>query len=336
MEPLRIGVLGAARISENTLFPPVEDIGARVVAVAARDRRKAEAYAEANGIERTVADYEALIADPEVEAIYNPLPNGLHAPWNLAAIEAGKHLLAEKPFASNLAEAIEVHEAAAARPELVVFNGFHYSYHPVFHRFKEILSSGEIGDVQYVRVVMTVDVPDLNDIRWSWPLAGGALMDVGCYVIDALDHVAAELGGEARLLDIKTGHAEGTDPRVDSWAEMTFALPGGVHGAAEVNLTGPRIFTATAVGSKGSVHQSNLSYVHTDDRIFVTTAEGTRVENLGLTSSFTFQMRAFRDAIRTGAEYHTTTAAAVENMRTIDAAYEMAGLPLRPTSAGKG
>lgn len=330
-EPLRIGVLGAARISQDTLFPPVEDIGARIVAVAARDEERAKAYAKQHGIERAVSSYEALVNDPEVEAVYNPLPNGLHTPWNLASIEADKHLLAEKPFAGNAAEARRVHEAASAKPELVVFNGFHYSFHPVFLRFLELLRSGEIGDIQFVRAVMTVDVPNLEDIRWSWPLAGGALMDVGCYVIDAIDHVARELGGEAKLDSVRTGHLEGTDPRVDAWAELTYELPNGVHAVAEANLVGPRDFTLTAVGSKGSIHQSNLSYVHTDDRLIVTTAAGTRVERLGLTRSFTYQMRAFRDAIRFGVDYPTTTAAAVKNMEAIDRAYEMAGLPLRPS-----
>lgn len=330
-EPLRIGVLGAARISQDTLFPPVEDIGGRIVAVAARDEGKAQAYAEEHGIERVLGSYEALVNDPEVEAIYNPLPNGLHTPWNLAAIRNGKHLLAEKPFASNATEALQVHEAASERPELVVFNGFHYSYHPVFLRFLEILRSGEIGEVQWVRAVMTVDVPDLQDIRWSWPLAGGALMDVGCYVIDAIGHVASELGGTAELTSTRTGHLEGTDPRVDAWAEMTFDLPNGACAIAEANLVGPRDFSLTAVGSRGSIHQANLSYVHTDDRLIVTTAAGTRVERLGLTRSFTYQMRAFRDAIRHGADYPTTTAAAVRNMQTIDQAYGMAGLPVRPS-----
>ncbi|MEJ6488763.1 Gfo/Idh/MocA family oxidoreductase [Leucobacter sp. USCH14] len=331
MEPLRIGVLGTARINEHTPIRPARDVGARIVAVAAREPERAQAYAEEHGIERALDDYAALVADPEVEVVYNPLPNALHAPWNLQAIAAGKHLLAEKPFASNAAEAAAVHRAASERPNLVVFNGFHYGYHPVFRRFKDVLRSGEIGDVQFVRAVMTVDVPDLSDIRWSWPLAGGALMDVGCYVIDALDHVAAELGGEAQLLAVKTGSRSGADPRVDSWAELTFALPGGVHGVAEVNLVGPREFSLTAIGSQGSLHQCNLSYVHTDDRLLVSTGSDARTEHLGRTSSFVHQMRAFRDAVRLGADYHTTTAAAVRNMRTIDAAYEMAGLPVRQT-----
>ena len=334
MDPLRIGVLGAARINADTLFPPARDVGARIVAVAARDPRRAEAYAAEHGIERALPDYAALLADPEVEAVYNPLPNALHTPWNLAAIEAGKHLLAEKPFASNAEEARLVHEAARARPDLVVFNGFHYSFHPVFRRFLEILRGGEIGETQLVRAVMTVDVPDLSDIRWSWPLSGGALMDVGCYVIDAMDRVAAELGGRAELVEARCGHRAGSDPRVDAWAELRFELPGGVPAVAEVNLLGPREFTLTAVGSRGSVHQANLSYVHTDDRLIVTTERGTRVERHGRTSSFTHQMRAFRDAIRTGAEYDTTTGAAVRNLRGVDRAYELAGLPVRPSSEG--
>lgn len=328
-EPLRIGVLGAARISEDSLFPPAADIGARIVAVAARDPRKAEEYAREHGIERVIEGYDALVNDPEVEAVYNPLPNGLHTPWNIAALQAGKHLLAEKPFASNLAEALQVSEAAAQRPELVVFNGFHYRYHPVFLRFLELLRKGEIGEVQRVRVVMTVDVPDLTDIRWSWPLAGGALMDVGCYGVNAIDVVAAELGGRATLRSAQTGHLDGTDPRIDAWSELRFDLPGGAEGVAELSLIGPRSFTLTAVGSLGSIHQSNLSYVHTDDRLMITTAAGTRVERLGLTRSFTYQLRAFQNAIRHGADYPTTALEAVENLRTIDAAYEMAGLPSR-------
>ena len=334
-EPVRIGVLGAARISEESLFPPAADIGARIVAVAARDPRTAAEYARVHGIERVVDSYDALVNDPEVEAVYNPLPNGLHTPWNLAAIDAGKHLLAEKPFASNLAEALRVSAAAAERPELVVFNGFHYRYHPVFLRFLELLRAGEIGTVQRVRVVMTVDVPDLSDIRWSWPLAGGALMDVGCYCVNALDVVAAELGGPATLRSARTGHLEGTDPRIDAWSELRFDLPGGAEGVAELSLIGPRSFTLTAVGSRGSIHQSNLSYVHTDDRLTVTTQAGTRVERLGQTRSFTYQLRAFRDAIRHGAAYPTTAAEAVDNLRTIDAAYELAGLPPR-ISVGAG
>ncbi|MCS5497840.1 Gfo/Idh/MocA family oxidoreductase [Cnuibacter physcomitrellae] len=330
-EPLRIGVLGAARINEMTLFAPARDVGARIVAVAARDRGRAESYARENGIERVVDDYAALVSDAEVEAVYNPLPNGLHTPWNLAAIVAGKHVLGEKPFASNAAEAEEVHRAAQERPDLVVFDGLHYRYHPVFRRLQEIVQSGEIGEVQQVRAVMTVPVPDLSDIRWSWPLAGGSMMDLGIYCIDVIQTFAASLGGEPRLLTARTGHLEGTHPDVDAWSELTYELPNGALGVAEMNLIGPQHFVITVVGSKGTAHQANLSYVHTDDRILVFTGGDSRVEELGRTSSFTYQMRAFVDAVRHGTPHVTTTESALRDMRAVDAAYAMAGLPPRPS-----
>ena len=123
-EPLRLGVLGAARISERAIVAPARDTGTRLVAVAARDRSRAEDFAEKHGIERVHDSYADVIADPDVEAIYNPLANGLHAPWNLAAVEAGKHVLSEKPFASNAEEAAEVRDAAA-KAGVVLLEGFH-------------------------------------------------------------------------------------------------------------------------------------------------------------------------------------------------------------------
>lgn len=162
-EPLRIGGLGTARINDLTLFPLANDIGARIVTIAARDRARAEEYARDRGIERVVDDYDAVIADPEVEAIYNPLPNGLHTKWSLRAITAVNHVLSEKPFASNTAEAQLVHEAAQARPELVVFDGLHDRYHPVFLRLLELVRDGAVGDIQHVRAIMSAPVPDLND-----------------------------------------------------------------------------------------------------------------------------------------------------------------------------
>ena len=335
-EPLRIGVLGAARISDMTLFPPVADIGARIVAVAARDRDRAAEYARDHGIERVVDDYEALVTDPEVEAVYNPLPNGLHMPWNLRAIAAGKHVLGEKPFASNAEEAELVHRAAQEHPELVVFDGFHYRYHPIFLRLVELVRDGAIGEVQHVRAIMSVPVPNLEDIRWSWDFAGGALMDLGCYTINAIRTIAQELGGEAQLVGAKTGHLEGTDERIDAWSVLDYELPGGASGLSEVNLLGPQNFSLTVVGSKGTIHQANLSYVHTDDRLMIFRSGSAVIEEMGRTSSFTYQLRAFRDAIRSGEPYVTTTETAVANMRAVDDAYRLAGLPLRPSIATAG
>jgi predicted dehydrogenase len=149
-EPLRIGVLGAARITERALVDPARASGHRLVAVAARDRSRAEAFAAAHGVERVAGSYADLIADPEVEAVYNPLANGLHGPWNLAALAAGKHVLTEKPSASNAEEAAEV-RAAAEKSGTVFMEGFHYLFHPLTRRLHEILASGELGELRRVR-----------------------------------------------------------------------------------------------------------------------------------------------------------------------------------------
>jgi predicted dehydrogenase len=143
-EPLRLGLLGAARISRDAVVQPAGELGVRLVAVAARQPERAKAFAAEHGVERVVADYQALVDDPEVEAVYNPLANALHAPWNLAAVAAGKPVLSEKPFAGNAQRAREVRDAAA-RAGVPVVEAFHQLYHPITARLLELAADGEIG-----------------------------------------------------------------------------------------------------------------------------------------------------------------------------------------------
>ena len=139
MDVLRIGLLGTARISATALLEPVASVPeVTVAAVAARDQSRAEAYAEQRGIPVAYGGYDALLADPDIDAVYNPLPNSLHGPWTLRAIEAGKHVLCEKPFASNAAEA-DLVAAAAAVSGLVVMEAMHYRYHPLIRRLRELV-----------------------------------------------------------------------------------------------------------------------------------------------------------------------------------------------------
>lgn len=203
-EPLRIGILGAARISGASLIGPARATGHRVVAVAARDRSRAEAYAAEHGVERVAGSYTELIADPEVEVVYNPLANGLHGPWNLAALAAGKHVLSEKPSASNAEEAAEVREAAA-KAGTVFMEAFHYLFHPVTRRLHEVLASGEIGELRHVEAMVAIQAPPDSDPRWSLPLAGGAVMDLGCYSLHALRMLAPWAGGAPRLVSARGG-----------------------------------------------------------------------------------------------------------------------------------
>ena len=136
--------------------------------------------------------YAALLADPDIDAIYNPLPNGLHAEWTIAALEAGKHVLCEKPFTANAKEAEDV-AAVATRTGLVVMEAFHYRYHPLAQRMREIVESGELGTIRRVETALCFPLPKFSDIRYQYDLAGGATMDVGTYTV----HMARLLGARS-------------------------------------------------------------------------------------------------------------------------------------------
>src|SRR6202140_523155 len=192
MDRVRIGVLGAARIAPSAVIKPARNSGEAVVAaIAARNRGRADAFASKHGIPNVRDSYAALVADPELDAIYNPLPNGLHAEWTIAALEAGKHVLCEKPFTANASEAEDV-AAAAARTGLVVMEAFHYRYHPLALRMREIVENGELGAIRRVETALCFPLPKFSDIRYQYDLAGGATMDVGTYTV----HMARLLGCE--------------------------------------------------------------------------------------------------------------------------------------------
>ncbi|WP_328979384.1 Gfo/Idh/MocA family oxidoreductase [Streptomyces canus] len=330
-EPLRIGILGAARISGASLIGPARATGHRVVAVAARDRSRAEAYAAEHGVERVAGSYAELIADPEVEVVYNPLANGLHGPWNLAALAAGKHVLSEKPSASNAEEAAEVREAAA-KAGTVFMEAFHYLFHPVTRRLHEVLASGEIGELRHVEAMVAIQAPPDSDPRWSLPLAGGAVMDLGCYSLHALRMLAPWAGGAPRLVSARGGQRVRA-PGVDEWLDAELAFPGGATGSARCHMAYDGLeMSCRIIGSRGEVLAPNFVLPHTDDRVVVRTGDGERTERLGTRSSYTYQLEAFADRVRGGAPLPLDADDAVTTMTLIDAAYRAAGFEPRPRS----
>jgi predicted dehydrogenase len=328
-ERLRLGVLGAARISERAIVPSAHDTGTRLVAVAARDRSRAEAFAAQHGVERVHDSYAEVIADPDVEAIYNPLANALHGPWNLAAVEAGKHVLSEKPFASNAEEAAEVRDAAA-KAGVVVLEGFHYLFHPVMQRMLELLDSGEMGDLERVEAVMVIPPPDDDDPRWSLPLAGGALMDLGCYALHAHRMLAPWGGGEPTLVAAR-GEARDGRPGVDEWLDADLEFPDGATGSARCNMAGDfERMTCRIVGTRGVATAANFVLPQRDDRIFVATPAGERVEQLGTRLSYTYQLDAFTARLREDEPLPIDADDAVASMQLIDQCYRTAGFEPRP------
>ncbi|MFS8200032.1 Gfo/Idh/MocA family protein, partial [Streptomyces sp. CWNU-52B] len=288
-----------------------------------------EAFAAEHDVERVLDSYADVIADPRVEVVYNPLANGLHGPWNLAALAAGKHVLTEKPSASNTEEAVEVRDAAA-KAGTVFMEAFHYLFHPVTRRLHELLESGELGELRHVETLVAVAAPPAEDPRWSLPLAGGALMDLGCYGLHALRTLAPWAGGEPTLVGAKGGVREGA-PGVDEWLDAELAFPGGATGSARCHMDyGELRMTCRIVGSRGEATALNFVLPHQDDRVVVRTPEGERTEQLGKRPSYTYQLEAFAAHVRGRAASPLGAEDAVATMRLIDDCYRGAGFEPRP------
>ncbi len=325
--PLRIGILGAARIASMALVRParvVDDVSA--FGIAAREPSRAGIFQTKHGLTRAYPSYAAMLADPEIEAIYNPLPNALHAQWTRHALEQGKHVLCEKPFTSNATEAREVAAAARASGKIVM-EAFHWRYHPLAARMLEILRSGEIGTVRRIEVRFCVPMLLPNDIRWRWDLGGGALMDTGCYAIHILRTLA-----EAEPAEVVWARARTTsDARIDRAMEAEFRFADGREGHIRCSLLSRHLLEASArvEGSLGELRVFNPIAPQFFHRLSVRTARGVRREQVNGEPTYVHQLRAFVAAVREGAPVLTSPEDAVANMDVIDAVYRRAGLPLR-------
>ena len=326
--PLRIGVLGAARIAPLALINPAKQNSEVVVAaVAARDASRADAFAAKHDIPRVHESYEALIADPDLDAVYNPLPNGLHGRWTRAALAAGKHVLCEKPFTANAAEAREIADLAA-QSDRVVMEAFHYRYHPLALRVEEIIASGELGKLERVEAALCFPLPKFSDIRYNYSLAGGATMDAGCYAV----HMVRTFGGETP--EVVSAQAKLRDPQVDRamTAELRFA--GGHTGRVRCSMWSSRLLEISAhvVGDRGELRVLNPVTPQFFHRLSVRSTDGKRVERFSRRASYAYQLDAFAAAVLRGEPVKTTPEGAVENMTVIDGIYRAAGLPLREPS----
>lgn len=320
--PLRIGILGAARITPMALVRPARVVPEVVLAgVAARQPQRGGDFAIKHGIERAYPSYAAMLNAKDIEAIYNPLPNSLHCEWTIRALEAGKHVLCEKPIASNAAEAERMAEAAA-RTGKVLVEAFHYRYHPLATRMKQIVESGELGRLRDLEVNFCVPMLLPNDIRFDLALGGGATMDLGCYAIHMLRHLAE---GEPEVLRAR---ALLKKPGVDRFMEAEMRFEGGVIGRMSCSLlSGALLKISVRVrGDRGEMRVFNPILPHVFHRLTVRTVDGTRSERVSGEASYIHQLRAFVARVRHGAPVPTGPEDAIANMRVIDAVYERAGL----------
>jgi predicted dehydrogenase len=187
--PLRIGVLGAANIARLFIAGVRPSRKVSVVAVAARDAGRAQRFADETGVARVVPTYDALLADPAIDAIYNPLPNSLHAEWSIRALDAGKHVLCEKPLATSGGEARAMFDAAK-RNGRALAEAYPYRAQPQTLKLRELLRDNAIGRVQLIQAAFGFPLADAANIRMNPALAGGALMDAGCYPVSFVRMVA--------------------------------------------------------------------------------------------------------------------------------------------------
>lgn len=331
VKPIRIGILGAARIAPIAVIEPARPHeNVEVTALAARDANRAKAFAAKHGIGRVHENYADLVNDPDIDAIYNPLPNGLHGCWTIAALEAGKHVLCEKPFTANAEEA-EAVAAVARRTGLVTMEAFHYRYHALTQRMLDIITSGEIGAVERIEAALCFPLL-AKDIRWDWNLAGGALMDAGCYAI----HIVRTLAGAEP--NVRSARAKLGSPKVDRLMQAELEFADGRTAGITASMLSTRLLAmiARVVGSKGVMDVLNPIAPQYLNNITIRSERGKRTESVEKQpSSYGAQLRAFVAAIRDGAPFPTNVDDAIANMRVIDACYAAAGLPRREPTKPK-
>ncbi len=330
MDRVRIGVLGAARIAPAAIIRPARLVAdAEVVSIAARDTERAQAFAAKHGVAKVVGSYEELVTDPDIDAVYNPLPNGLHGRWTLAAIAAGKHVLCEKPFTANAEEA-ETVAVAARQAGVVVMEAFHYRYHPLFVRTKEAIDSGTIGAVQRIETSMCFPLPFRHDIRWNPALAGGATMDAGCYAIHQVRHLA---GAEPQVVSAR---ALLRSPGIDRAMDIEFRFADGRSASATCSMWSSRLLSigVRIIGERGEVRVFNLAGPQAYHRLTIRPAGMRRtVEHVTRRPTYAFQLEAFTDAVLRGVPPVTGLDDAVANMTVIDDVYRAAGLEPRVPTA---
>ena len=286
--PLRWGILSTANITDKLLDSGTDQ---EFVAVGSRDRARAEAYASEKGIARAHGSYEDLLADPDVDAIYNPLPNGLHVEWSIRALEAGKHVLCEKPLTrrpEDVGRAFDV----AEREGRVLAEAFMWRHHPQVARARELLDGGAIGDLRIIRAHFAFAAADPDDIRLQADLDGGGLMDVGCYCVSGCRTLAGAEPERAWAELIPGGHG------VDVALAATLRFGGDVLAHFDCGLSYPGGSLLAAAGTEGSFALADPW--HGNDAVIELRRADGSVERIeaGPANSYALELADFEAAVR--------------------------------------
>ncbi len=317
---LRIGLLGASKIAPVAVMAPAgkrDDV--TITAVAARDPVRAADYARTHGIAAVAEDYAALIARDDVDMVYNGLPPSGHLEWTLRALEAGKAVLCEKPFAMNASEAQTMVDAASAAG-LPLIEAFHYRYHRVMQQAVAMVRAGALGTLHRGYAMFEVPIPRSPDeLRWRRDLGGGGLMDLGCYPIHALRTL---FGEEPKVREARGVFEDGVDTRMNAALIFSGGVVAEVACAMTSETFGARL---TLAGSRGRMEIINFLAPQLGCR-FTTTVDGITTEHpTDGPSTYEAQLDHVVEVITRGVTPLTGGADAVANMAVIDAIHAAAG-----------
>ena len=327
MEPLRWGILSTANIGTQKVIPGIQQADrCEVAAIASRDPERARAAAADLGIPRAIGSYEELLADPGIDAVYNPLPNHLHAPWSIAALEAGKHVLCEKPIGLSSDEGREM-KAAAERTGRVLVEAFMYRLHPAWVKTRELVAAGRIGDLVTIQSWFSYFNDDPENIRNIAEYGGGALMDIGCYNVNLSRMLfGSEPTGASATLT--RDPASGVDVLTSAMLEFgdrtsTFTVATRLAGDQRVHL----------VGSEGRIELEMPFNPAPDAVVPVRSWEGrvasgedpTETFECGPADQYALQAEAFAATVLDGAAAHVSPDDSIANMEASEAILAAAG-----------
>jgi D-xylose 1-dehydrogenase (NADP+, D-xylono-1,5-lactone-forming) len=320
---LRLALLSTAQINDEIINGAAESELVSVVGAASRDPARAEAYVLERGLERSWGSYDELLGDPDVDAVYVALPNALHVEWSIRALEAGKHVLCEKPMGRDPVEVARAFDVAE-RTGLVLMEGFMYRHHPQIKRARELLDGAAVGEVRLVRATYCSTLGRPDDVRWSPELGGGALLDVGCYCVSGMRLLAGE---PETVFGMQTVTAGGVDLRFGG----TLLFAGGVLGHFSCALDTVPSQALEAVGSEGTLL---LSHPFTADVERVELRRGEKLDEIEIEHAdrYCLQLENFARAIRGDEPPLLDRDDAVAQARTLDTLFRSAetGLPASP------
>ena len=316
MNTLRWGLLSTANINRMTIAAAAASEQAVIVAVGSRDGAKAQAYASEHGIERAHGSYEALLADPDVDAVYVSLPNGMHHEWTMHALRAGKHVLCEKPYSRHPAEVEEAFDAAG-EAGIVLMEAFMYRHHPQTREIERLVRGGALGRVVSVTARFTFPLRDLTNVRALADLAGGALMDIGCYCISGSRLVAgAPVEVTAQQVTGSTG--------VDMGLYGTIRFADDVVSLCESSFLAPQRQFLEVVGEDAVLTVESPFRVDWPGETRITRGTDVQVLDVQEADSYRLQLENMADAAAGAAPPRLGREDALAQARAIDALYRAA------------